>query len=98
MTKYIIMKDYKSGTKLEYVDAKSNDLSEVKKEAEALHTDDVYLTMILEKVGKTETLQDGWKVTHYTDTLEHRRAWWKTTYNYSIKRYESKKYGVVFSN
>lgn len=94
MKKYIIMKDYRHVTKIEYVDANSNDIFEVMKEAEALHTDDIYLTMILEKVGNTETV-DGCKVTHYTDKIEHRHAWYRTTYNYDVKRYESKKYGFV---
>lgn len=94
MKKYIIMKDYRHVTKIEYVDANSNDIFEVMKEAEALHTDEIYLTMILEKVGNTETV-DGCKVTHYTDKIEHRRAWHRTTYNYDVKRYESKKYGFV---
>ena len=94
MKKYIIMKDYRNESKIEYVDASSNDIFEVMKEAEALHTDDIYLTMILEKVGKTET-KDGGKVTHYTDKIEHRHAWWATSYNYDVERYESKKYGFV---
>ena len=94
MKKYIIMKDYRNVSKIEYVDASSNDIFEVMKEAEALHTDDIYLTMILEKVGKTET-KDGGKVTHYTDKIEHRHAWWSTSYNYDVERYESKKYGFV---
>ena len=44
MKKYIIMKDYRNVSKIEYVDASSNDIFEVMKEAEALHTDDIYLT------------------------------------------------------
>lgn len=91
MKKYIIMKDYKNMLKIEYVDANSNDIFEVMKEAEALHTDDIHLTMIFEKVGNTETV-DGHKVTHYTDKIVHRRAWFRTTYNFDLKRYESKKY------
>ena len=95
MKKYIIMRDYRNVTKIDYVDANSNDIFDVMKEAEALHTDDIYLTMILEKVGNTKTV-DGHKVAHYTDKIEHRHAWYTTTYNYDVKRYESKKYGYVF--
>lgn len=95
MKKYIIMKDYKSVSKIEYVDAKSNDIFEVMKEAEALHTDEIYLTMILEKVGKTE-IDCGFKITHYTDKIEHRTAWHRTTYNYDVVRSESKECGFVY--
>lgn len=97
MKKYIIMKDYKNTSKIEYVDANSNDIFEVMKEAESLHTEEIYLTMILEKVGK-QTIEDGFKVTHYTDKIEHRTAWYTTNYKYDIVRSESKKYGFVNFN
>lgn len=95
MKKYIIMKDYRNVSKIEYVDAKSNDIFEVMKEAEALHTDEIYLTMILEKVGNTE-IKSGFRNTHYTDKIEHRTAWHRTTYNYDVVRSESMKYGFVY--
>ena len=97
MKKYIIMKDYKNTSKIEYVEANSNDIFEVMKEAERLHTEEIYLTMILEKVGK-QTIEDGFKVTHYTDKIEHRTAWYTTNYKYDVVRSESKKYGFVNFN
>lgn len=96
MTKYIIMKDYRNEMKLEYVDAQSNDIVEVMMEAERLHTEDIYLTMILEKVGKTERKYGGWKETNYTDVLEHRTNWHRTNYNYTVTRSEKKGVGVYY--
>lgn len=95
MKKYIIMKDYRNVRKIEYVDATSNDIFEVMKEAEEMHTDDIYLTMILEKVGNVKTI-NGFKETHYTDKIEHRTSWHRTSYNYDVVRSESKKYGSVY--
>jgi hypothetical protein len=91
------MKDYKNSSKLEYVDASSDDIFEVMEEAEKRHTEDIYLVMILEKVGK-QIIEDGFKVTHYTDRIEHRTAWYTTGYKYDVVRSESKKYGFVNFN
>lgn len=97
MKKYIIVKDYRRISRLEYVDAKSDDLFEVMKEAEEMHTEEIYLIMILEKVGKT-TYKDGFKITHYIDRLAHRSAWDLTSYECDVERRESQKYGFVFYN
>ena len=74
MKNYIIKKYYNEVGKIYYVDSESNNLFDVMREAEKMYTNEVWLIVILEKIGKS-IREYNYTLSNYVERLEYRSSW-----------------------
>ena len=79
MAKYILYVDYKArvgGTGILYTRLEATTLVEAMIESEKWYSDDVYLMRIMERRGKDEAFDKGWRKELYEAVICRRSTWW----------------------